>query len=97
MKRSTLKPSRGTLWPPEVARAIHQRDGYCVGPRVGMPFPCEGPAEKDHIRAGGMGIKSASTVSNGVLLCSNVHHPLKTRQGRVWRPVLIAYVERVTA
>lgn len=95
MRRSTLKPSRGTVWPPDVAQAIHDRDRTCVGPRVGMPGVCEGPPEKDHIRASGaIGMKSRSTLDNGVLLCSNVHHPLKTREGRKWRPVLIEYVER---
>jgi len=97
MRRSSLKPSRGTVWPPDVARAIEERDGYrCVGPRVGMPGVCEGPPEKDHVRASGaVGLKSRSTLDNGVLLCSNTHHPLKTREGRTWRPVLIDYLASV--
>lgn len=94
MRRTALRPSRGTQWPPDVARAIYARDGgECVGPMLGMPGDCEGPAEKDHIRAGGMGMKSRSTLDNGVLLCSNTHHPMKTREGRKWRPALISYVE----
>ena len=93
MRRSTLKPSRGTVWPPDVAKAIHDRDRRCVGPLVGMPGVCEGPSEKHHIRTGGMGMKSPSTLANGCLLCSNVHHPYATEHGREVRPVLLAYVE----
>lgn len=94
MRRTALRPSRGTQWPPDVARAIEERDHRrCVGPLVGMPGLCEGPAEKDHIRAsGGISMKSRSTLDNGVLLCSNVHHPMKTMAGKTWRPALIAYV-----
>lgn len=93
MKRSTLKPSRGTVWPPDVARAIWERDQMCVGPLVGMPGDCVGQLEKDHIRSsGGLGMKSPSTVENGVLLCNGTHHPLKTREGKTWRPVLLEYV-----
>ena len=95
MSRGTLRPSRGTTWPVEESNAIYARDkGRCVGPLVGMPGECEGPVERDHVRAsGGMGMKSESTRRNGVLLCSNVHHPLKTMEGRKWRPVLIDYIE----
>jgi hypothetical protein len=93
VKRAQLRPSRGTVWPRAEAQAIHARDLDCVGPRVGMPGLCEGPPEKDHVRAShGMGMKSDSVRENGVLLCSNVHHPMKTREGRTWRPVLLAYL-----
>ena len=90
-----MKPSAGTRWPDDVSRAIWERDQQaCVGPFVGMPGRCEGQLEKDHIRAsGGLGMKSPSTVENGVLLCNGTHHPMKTREGRTWRPVLIEYVE----
>lgn len=98
MKRGTLRPSRGTQWPIEESNAIYARDrGQCVGPLVGMPGTCEGPPERDHVRAsGGIGMKSASTRANGVLLCSNVHHPMKTAEGRRWRPVLVDYIERAS-
>ena len=96
MKRTALRPSRGTTWPVEESNAIYVRDkGRCVGPLVGMPGDCEGPTERDHVRAsGGMGMKSESTRYNGVLLCSNVHHPWKTAHGREARPLLLAYLAR---
>lgn len=96
MKRSTIARSAGTTWPIAESNAIYARDrGMCVGPIVGMPGDCEGPTERDHVRAShGIGMKSESTRRNGVLLCSNVHHPLKTRDGRTWRPALIEYLEQ---
>lgn len=102
MKRTPLRRSAGTQWPPDVARAIWDRDGgECVGPMLGMPELCQGAPTRDHIRAsGGLGMKSRSTLDNGVLLCSNVHHPMKTNAGKRWRPVLIEYVDwmaKVTA
>ena len=93
MRRTPLRPSAGTVWPREEAQAIHARDLDCVGPRVGMPGVCDGPPEKDHVRAShGVSMKSESTRFNGVLLCAFVHHPMKTREGRTWRPVLLAYL-----
>lgn len=90
-----LKPSRGTLWPTVVKEAIFARDQGCVGPRVGMPFPCSGPLDPDHVRASGaLGKKSRSTLDNGVILCRFVHHRLKTDNARIWRPVLIAWIDR---
>lgn len=96
MKRARIKPSRGTVWPTAESNAIYARDrGLCVGPIVGMPEPCDGPVERDHVRAShGIGMKSESTRFNGVLLCSNVHHPMKTNAGKTWRPVLLAYLAR---
>ena len=89
-----LAPSRGTTWPLAVSRAIAERDGGCVGPRIGMPGDCFGPPQKDHIRASGaMGRKSESTVENGALLCAP-HHRLKTENGRTWRPKLVAWAAR---
>jgi hypothetical protein len=99
MRRFTpLKPSRGTTWPEDEARVIKYRDGSCVGPRVGFPGDCFGyPLEIDHVRAShGMGMKSESTRSNGVLLCGN-HHRWKTEHGREARPLLLTYLERVTS
>ncbi len=93
-----MKQYPGTVWPPEVARAIHARDrGRCVGPLVGMAVECYGQVQKDHIRASGaLGKKSESTLANGVLLCP-IHHRIKTEGGRHWRPLLIAYVDGATA
>jgi len=98
MRRYTaLKPSRGTTWPEDEARAIKYRDGSCVGRRLGFgPTECYGyPLDIDHVRAShGMGMKSESTRQNGVLLCG-AHHRYKTEHGREVRPLLVAYLEGV--
>ena len=89
---SPLKPSRGTTWPTETREAILARDRGCIGPRLGFPGPCFGAIEIDHVRAShGMGMKSDSVEGNGVSLCSS-HHRLRTENGRVYRPLLIAYL-----
>ena len=78
---------------PELHRAVHQRDRGCIGPRVGMPGPCEWHLELDHVRAsGGLGLRSRSTADNLVVLCRD-HHRLKTEAGRTWRPPLLAYLQ----
>lgn len=91
-----MRQSVGTVWPLAEARAIEERDhGRCVGPLVGMPGPCFGQPQKDHIRASGaIGKKSESVARNGCLLCSP-HHRLKTENGRIWRPKLIAHVDKL--
>jgi hypothetical protein len=90
-----MRKSIGTTWPPEVRAAIEARDPWCVGPLVGMPGECYGTPEIDHVRAShGIGMKSRSTVDNGVRLCGG-HHRLKTNAGKTWRPVLLDYLERV--
>jgi hypothetical protein len=96
LRRSVpLKPSRGTTWPPDVAAAIRERDRRCVGPAVGMAGTCYGSVEIDHVRgSGGLGMKSPSTADNGVLLCSGIHHRMKTENGRIWRPLLLNYLGR---
>lgn len=90
-----MKQSEGTRWPAAEAEAIWQRDGgRCVGPRLTPPMPgdCYGEPQKDHVRASGaIGKKSRSTADNGALLCSP-HHRLKTDNGRVWRPPLLAWI-----
>jgi hypothetical protein len=92
-RRTPLAPSRGTTWPPKVRAAIHDRDQGCVGPRVGMPDPCIGGVQADHVRASGVvSRKSRSTLDNGVELCAG-HHQLKTLNGRTWRPVLIDWID----
>ena len=92
-----MKPSSGTRVPDAVRRQVILRDSGCVGPRVGMPGPCVGAIELDHVRAsGGLGMKSPSTADNLVSLCSSCHRR-KGLAGREFRPLLIAYLERVTA
>ena len=94
MRRYTaLKPSAGTRIHDDVRAFVTARDKLCVGAVVGMPGDCFGALDLDHVRAsGGLGMKSPSTVGNLVRLCSN-HHRLKTENGRVWRPILIDYIE----
>jgi hypothetical protein len=94
---SPMKPSRGTRWPAEVRGVIEDRDGsgICVGRAVGFPVECAGSLDLDHVRAShGMGMKSRSTVDNGVHLCGACHR-WKTEHGREARPLLLAYLEDV--
>ena len=78
------------------------RDRECVAHRAskGIMGPdyvlvCAGPLQVDHVRASGaLSKKSVTHRSNMVLLCA-WHHRLKTEYGRVWRPLLLAYLERV--
>ena len=77
---------------------VRARDGGCVaararGTRGGLY--CEGPLDVDHVRAsGGLGMKSPTHRTNMVVLCRH-HHRAKTEYGKVWRPLLIQYLERV--
>jgi hypothetical protein len=88
-----LKPSRGTVIPEDVRRRVEERDRACAGWVVGMPGPCAGQPELDHVRAsGGISMKSRSTADNLVRMCG-AHHRLKTADGRIWRPILIDYIE----
>lgn len=90
-----MKQSRGTVITSEVRRAVVARDVVCVGLIVGFPGPHGGTLELDHVRAShGIGMKSASTVDNLVLLCG-LHHRWKTEHGREARPMLLAYLERL--
>lgn len=97
--KARLKPSKGTVIPPHVRAYVYARDNMrCVGPIVGMPGACGGWLELDHVRAsGGIGMKSPSTADNLLILCGLIHHPLKTREAKQWRPSLIAYLEIVEA
>ena len=89
-----LKASRGTVIPRDVRLHVMLRDGYCAGPVAGLEGRCYGSSEIDHVRASGaLGMKSPSTIDNLVRLCS-AHHRMKTSDGRKWRPVLLAYLER---
>jgi len=61
-----------------------------LGPNVKSPASCDAR----HLRAcGGLGLRSRSTPDNLVFLCPRAHR-LKTLQGRRWRPVLLAWIER---
>jgi 5-methylcytosine-specific restriction endonuclease McrA len=67
--------------------------GYYVG--EDNPFICDGRLDVDHVRAsGGLGMKSETHRTNMVVLCRH-HHRAKTEYGKVWRPLLLAYLERV--
>jgi 5-methylcytosine-specific restriction endonuclease McrA len=87
-----LRSSPGTLIPNAIRRQVILRDAGCLGPRLGMPIPCVGAIELDHVRTGGMGLKSRTSADNLVSLCAT-HHRLKTLEGRAWRPKLLAYLE----
>lgn len=95
VRKTPMRRTRGTTWPPEVAQEIAERDeGRCVGPRIGMPEVCLGQPQKDHVRpSGGLGMKSRSTTDNGALLCAR-HHEMKTNDGPKWRPPILAYTDR---
>lgn len=80
---------------------VRARDrNRCVAPRlvgygVSAMSPCDGPIDVDHVRAsGGLGMKSPTVRQNMVCLC-RWHHIAKTDYGKVWRPLLLAYLERV--
>jgi 5-methylcytosine-specific restriction endonuclease McrA len=89
-------------------RHVRARDNGCVAYRAwrtaaaelgggapGAPFVCDGPLDVDHVRAsGGLGMKSLTHRTNMVVLCRH-HHRLKTDWGKTWRPLLLAYLERV--
>lgn len=90
-----IAKSRGTVIPADVRRAVVARDlGMCIGQVVGMDHICYGQIELDHVRAsGGIGMKSRSTPDNLVSLCPQAHR-LKTLNGRKYRPLLLAYIEK---
>jgi 5-methylcytosine-specific restriction endonuclease McrA len=98
-RRSPLRRRRRAIrrWtdpiPPAVRDHVRQRDGGCVFARLGILHECFGQLEIDHVRAsGGLGLRSPSTADNLVLLCPAAHLE-KTLHGRVWRPVLLAWIE----
>lgn len=91
-----MKSSHGTTIPHEMRLRVIARDLGCVGFDL-LPGECVGPLELDHVRAShGIGMKSETTEQNLVALCGN-HHRYKTAFGREARPVLLAYLARVTA
>jgi 5-methylcytosine-specific restriction endonuclease McrA len=76
-------------WHPGTTASLYLDPG--VQPNLG----CDGPLDVDHVRAsGGLGMKSPTHRTNMVVLCRH-HHRLKTDWGKTWRPLLIAYLERV--
>lgn len=99
-----MKRSRGTVIPPKTRLEVLERDGFhCVCLRAGFPDDvvdaCCRSAQRlelDHVRVGGMGMKSRSTPDNLVTL-SSVAHQWKTEHGRTARPLLLAYLERINA
>lgn len=102
-KRKPPKVKRDT--PDEAAErhAVWARDKGCVarmlpmpnGLTLGLVSPCDGPLSYDHVRAsGGLGMKSPTHRTNGVILCLH-HHQLKTDWGKTWRPLLLDYLARV--
>lgn len=94
---SEMKPSAGTQWPKEVREHIESHQPSCVGHLAGMPGPCGGSEEIDHIRAsGGIGLKSKSIATNGARCCS-MHHRIKTEAGKQWRPKLIDIVNQLAS
>lgn len=93
---SAMKPSAGTRWPPEVREHVATHQPPCIGNLAGMPGECMGGSELDHVRAGGTGMKSESIAVNAARLCA-WHHSLKTREGRTYRPRLLAVIGRLAA
>lgn len=92
MRRTALRPSAGTRWPPFVRDHVASHQPHCIGNLAGMPGACAGMPELDHVRAShGIGMKSESIATNAARLCS-WHHNLKTRDGRTWRPRLLYIV-----
>lgn len=91
-----IKPSAGTRIPPDMRLRVLTRDNGCVG--FGrFPVECSGPLELDHVRAShGMGMKSRTEDDNLVSLCGNCHR-YKTAYGKEARPILLDYLEGVTA
>lgn len=89
---ASIAPSKGTTWPPEVRAHVETHQPPCLGPLAGMPEPCAGQSELDHIRAsGGIGMKSKSVAVNAARMCG-IHHRRKTDFGRQYRPKLLQLV-----
>jgi hypothetical protein len=76
---------------PELHDYIIARDHGCIGARLDMEGPCDGPLQIDHILNGGIGKRGPSIPLNLVALCQK-HHMAKTDHARAWRPLLVEYV-----
>ncbi len=89
-----MKQYPGTRIPPVVRAQVMARDLGCVAVRAGFTdHVCFGGWELDHVRVGGMGMKSPSEPSNLVTLCAFGHRE-KTENGRIWRPALLDYLAK---
>lgn len=96
-RRTPLKPSRGTEWPRDVRAQAYALMPRCIGPLVGMPEPCFGGLELDHIHGrGALGMKGDGVLSNAARLCV-VHHDEKGLHGSTWRPRLVEFVGQLMA
>jgi 5-methylcytosine-specific restriction endonuclease McrA len=97
-KRKAPKVKRDTDAERAEKAYVRARDNGCVASRAASlaeRLHCDGPLDVDHVRAsGGLGMKSPTHRTNLVVLCRH-HHRAKTEFGKVWRPLLLAYLERV--
>jgi 5-methylcytosine-specific restriction endonuclease McrA len=100
-KRKAPKVKRDTDQERAEKNYVRARDRKCIAPLLVSIFGtqamsvCDGPLDVDHVRAsGGLGMKSPTHRTNMVVLCRH-HHRAKTEYGKVWRPLLLAYLERV--
>lgn len=92
IKRVKIRPRKDPVTR-ELAAYLERRDGRCAMAKIRADHVCDGPSEIDHVRAsGGLGLRSPSTRENTVRLCRHGHR-LKTEWGRVWRPLLTAYID----
>jgi 5-methylcytosine-specific restriction endonuclease McrA len=101
LKRKPPKVKRDTDAERAEKNYVRARDNGCVAERVATfavsahDWRCDGPLDVDHVRAsGGLGMKSPTHRTNLVVLCRH-HHRAKTEFGKVWRPLLLAYLERI--
>lgn len=102
LPRKAPKVKRDTDDEATEKRYVRGRDKGCVAALAAAPagvpvprFNCAGPLDVDHVRAsGGLGMKSPTHRTNMVVLCRH-HHAAKTQYGKTWRPLLVAYLERV--
>lgn len=96
-RRTPLRPSRGTVWPPAVREHVATHQPRCIGNLAGMPGDCLGSSELDHVRAShGTGMKSDSIATNAAHLCT-FHHWLKGQYGKTWRPRLLTVIARLAS
>jgi 5-methylcytosine-specific restriction endonuclease McrA len=100
LKRKAPKVKRDTDQERAEKNYVRARDRGCVARSwgvspSGVTLTCDGPLDVDHVRAsGGLGMKSPTHRTNMVVLCRH-HHRAKTEYGKVWRPLLLDYLERV--
>ena len=103
LPRKAPKAKRDTDQERAEKNYVRARDKGCVAARAvygdsrqtTASEVCDGPLDVDHVRAsGGLSMKSPTHRTNMVVLCRH-HHRLKTDWGKTWRPLLIAYLERV--